>query len=189
MPRTIENPDGMFPKLTIPAEGMTAQDWQNLDKITKEMFDLDMQLDRMANFIEPLIGDPNGPSTSKRQSDARELARRIDDLPLYLASGDTKRIALEGIEIGRLSERVYLMRLNDVVVLGHRTKRGLAKGPAKKKEYAQREYERINQAVATKIKRRGTRRQPSLTAIRHNVADALGVTYSKVLDAQRGGRK
>ena len=76
MARRIENEDGMYPKLTIPLAEMTGLDWERLQKITDQMFDLDAILNRMARAIEPMMGDIAEPCTSKLQGDARELAQR-----------------------------------------------------------------------------------------------------------------
>jgi hypothetical protein len=118
----------MFPRQTIPLEEMTPQDWQEIEKRTKEMFDLDAILNRMARGIEPLLGDTSGPCTGKLQVDARDLALRIDNLPAYLASGDTRRAALEGIEIGWLSQRIHDRQFEPKVIQVNSTTRKLREG-------------------------------------------------------------
>ncbi|MGW8256011.1 MAG: hypothetical protein ACWGMZ_00845 [Thermoguttaceae bacterium] len=46
-------------------------------------------------------------------------------------------------------------------------------------------YKEINSLIEEKVKKRGNRRQPSLTAIRKSVADSLNITTRTVLNAQK----
>jgi hypothetical protein len=128
--------------------------------------------------------------------DAQHMLTTVADLRTVLANTvlTNKEIGLAcifSIGMGRYAERLRIRAAgyNANVRHSRKSKVGLPKGNATKTKTAQKDYERINAAVVEQVKKRGKRRQPSLTAIRHRVADQLGFKYSKVLDAQRGGRK
>ncbi len=116
------------------------------------MFDLDAYLNRMARAIEPMMGDIAEPCTSKLQGDARELAQRIDKLPLYLASGDTRLAALEGIEIGWLSERIHARQFEPKVIQATKTRKGLASRRTKKATKTESRRNDIRNWVAKRLK-------------------------------------
>lgn len=105
-------------------------------------------------------------------------------------TADIAAVCEAAFHLGAIDQRMINRVVHDPdICRGQKQKLSLAKGPATKTKTAHQEYARINQAVADRIKKRGRRKQPSLTEIRRQVADQLGVKYSKVLDAQRGGRK
>jgi hypothetical protein len=144
MARRIENEDGMYPKLTIPWEEMTAEDYKRLQKITDEMFDVDAILNRMERAVGPLLGNAVEPCTSKIQGDARELGQRIAKLRRYLESSNTRLAALEGIEIGWLSERIHARQFEAKVIQVNRATRKL-RAAATEQAHPQQE---IDKAVA-----------------------------------------
>jgi len=109
MPRHVENADGMFPIEKIPLSEMTPDDWGQAQRNIDEHFDLDACLDRIIRAIAPMVGDPADLCTSEVQSTARQLVLMIDNLPAYLASGDTRSAALEGINIGVLAQRLDVL--------------------------------------------------------------------------------
>jgi hypothetical protein len=92
------------------------------------------------------------------------------------------------LELGCMGEELRVKtEFEHKVIHSNQARRGAKKASATKTEMAHREYEHINQAVAARKKKGG--KQLSLTEARKRVATDLGFSYSKVLDAQRGGRK
>jgi hypothetical protein len=107
----------------------------------------------------------------------------------YYQKQEAEAAAYFAFKTGMAYQRMLLRAAENLAQRGRGQLKALAKGPTKKRADAQADYERINEAVAAHIKKRGRHKQPSLTTIRKRVADELQTTYSKVLDAQRGGRK
>ena len=129
------------------------------------------------NFQQDIIGAANC------------VLRFSKQLQEHMARGEIGQAVLAGIEVGLMSERRVRFCFTPGVIHLNQSKLGAEKASNTRTKTANKDYRRINAAVEEAIKRRGKRRQPSLTAIRHRVADELEFTYSKVLDAQRGGRK
>jgi hypothetical protein len=175
MPQTIENPDSMYPLPT---------DWQADAERVKVQFNPTETLAIVERIARTRVRSPN------------ETIRIYAHFTLSCINAirnpvtpDDEKVAF-AIIVGKLDERTrQAEQFERSVNHSNLSRRGAKKASSTRTAKANKDYVRINQAVAAHIKKRGRRKQLSITAIRHRVADELGFTYSKVLDAQRGGRK
>ncbi len=177
-----------------------------VDRHDEQRMDIPDNLDRIKGYSIRLLNDPvfvNGEEDGDALPhfvlmDCRTALRCIDVLEKCVekASAGT----CEPLDITDACEAAFYLGACDQRMMnriiydkhiraGRRQVQSLSRGPRKKSQDAQREYAKINQAVADRIKKRGRRKQPSLTEIRRKVADEMGVSYQKVRDAQKGGRK
>ena len=201
---TIENADGMYPSQIVSVDAYLA-DLKAHGVV--DPLDANLQLSEILKDARNAIkttADPLIRADAKSiinyiqilRREARDRVRMTESAP-KLTLELTKSCIQEALEwaiglalaVGRLDERCYVRQFEPKVVHSNQSRRGAKKASATKTETAHNDYERINQAVAARIKKRGSRKQPSTTTIRHRIADELGFTYSKVMDAQRGGRK
>lgn len=193
---TINDMIGPFPNFIDEMERCGERDYSILDNLCR----IKNNATCLLKQPELLEGEKADPPTAARYvlADCRAALRGMKALEEYLrkactGSCDTADIAAAceaAFHLGAIDQRMINRVVHDTDIRrGRKQKLSLAKGPATKKETARQEYKRINQAVAKAIEKRGRRKTPSLTAIRHRVADQLGVPYRKVIDAAKGGRK
>lgn len=134
--------------------------------------------------------DPPDVTATYVLKDCRAALARLHDLTVACDNEDIRAAAEAAFRLGAIEQRMVNRVIYDKHIRkGRQQIQALSQGPAKKKKAALAKYQRINDAVAERLKKRGRRKQPSLTEIRRQVADQLDVPYQCVLDAAKGGRK
>lgn len=187
---TVENADGIFRK--------TMANLSKLPPKDRSAF-LDATLEKQANSLDATLAkmDRDAITVLKKSAntEVRSYATKtlafLGLLHQAMADGDqaTRKAVHTALWVATYYERMIVEHFNKQVVHSHQVRRGAKNATKKKEEDAQEGYACINVAVDVLLKKRGRHKQPSLTAIRHQVAEDLMVSYAKVLDAQTGGRK
>ena len=194
MTKTIENADGIYPYVNVPVNEWLADLKRRgiLDPL-----DIDVQLPRILKNARNDIRTAKDPAI---RADAKAIIHFLQRLkkgmrqwmqapaltPLYM-EGIVEWAVGIALEIGRLDERCHARQFEPKVIHSTQIRRGAKTASDKKSETASEDYKRINAAVTAKKKKGG--KNLSITETRKRVATELGCSYSKVLDAQRGGRK
>ena len=164
-----------------------------LDEITRhpeQYWDIRANLVRIEQNARRLIADSRIADASYILVDAVRAFWMLEDLATAWKNEDIPAATEAAFHLGAIDQRMTNRRLYDSHIRrGRGQMKALAKGPAKIKADAKREYDRINKAVDARLKKRGRHKQPTITEIRRQVADQLGITKQRVLDAAKGGRK
>lgn len=188
-------------KSPIPWEKVIGPFPTPLDEIARhsvEFWDIRANLVRIEQNTHNLLTDAvllegeknDSPSAIYALKDARAALERLQDLATAWKNEDIPAATEAAFHLGAIDQRMTNRCLYDGHIRrGRGQMKALAKGPAKKKADAKREYDRINKAVDARLKKRGRHKQPTITEIRRQVADQLGITKQRVLDAAKGGRK
>lgn len=190
MKRKVENADGIYPRTAMPLTADTpAEDQTLLLEWCCRPNTLEGRLAQIKMAIKPIIANLTDQAGTEREETARDLDMRIDKLLTFLPNCDSREAARQGINIGVMAEKIHAMKDELKVVHSNQSRRGARKASSTKTKTAQKDYDLINLTIARHVKKRGRHKQPPDTEIRRRVAIELGFSYSKVLDAAKGGRK
>ena len=182
MKRTVENPDGIYPRETHTAE--TREDVVAIVAMfaapSPPVADVIDGMEKHARAV--LDSAPN----ATMKADAVYVVIECRALRQSIADGKIEATAYHGIGLGQRYAELLVRRHEPKVIQATRSRQGLGKGREKKAASVDAKRHAIRAAVKARMK---SHPKDSLTYARQVVADEMGVAFNTVCTATAGMKR
>ena len=179
MKRTVENPDGIYPR-----EVHTAENREDVEAICAMW---QAATPSVAKIIDGMEKHARAVLDSKpaaiMQADAICVITQCKALRQSIADGSIEAVAHHGIALGQRCAELFARRHEPKVIQATRSRKGLGKGREKKAALVDASRRTIRAAVKARMK---AHPKDSLTYARQVVADEMDVAFNTVKTASAG---